>query len=477
MTTIYSKDSTALSLDKQFPNAQTYHNFLPNSETVHDKRAEYPQGAFSERHLHCLWFDNKLRPSELKTTEGERVEVLFPGRWNLEAGPDFIGAQLKLANNRMLEGDVEIHIHANDWKNHGHDQDPNYDRVLFHVTYYPPTQHTKTENFPSIHIALKESLDKSSGFHFENIDLSAYPYQAKAAAHPLHPALTDLDPDDKTALLEAAGELRLRNKAKNLFAAIQHCASEQVLYTQILRNLGYKHNQQTAETLAEALPLHALREYSTDNPTHAYALLLGIANLIPREVPAASDPELQDLLKEVWTYWWKEAEHWEGRMLPPTSWTLAFVRPSNHPQRRLLAAAYLFTQNPAFEKQIIPMPNETPKVWIKRMQELLCSYPENLYSNRLSLHGKESKTPITLLGKPRANAIIINTLVPFLAATEQGEKLFAENLLNALPSEAVNSIITDTAHRLFGPDHSSTLYRSALARQGLIQIGLDHPSI
>lgn len=34
----------------------------------------------------------------------------------------------------------------------------------------------------------------------------------------------------------------------------------------------------------------------------------------------------------------------------------------------------------------------------------------------------------------------------------------------------MNSVIRETAYTLFGPDHSPKLYRTALARQGLIQI-------
>jgi len=38
------------------------------------------------------------------------------------------------------------------------------------------------------------------------------------------------------------------------------------------------------------------------------------------------------------------------------------------------------------------------------------------------------------------------------------------------PVEPMNSVIRETAYTLFGPDHSPKLYRTALARQGLIQI-------
>ena len=45
-----------------------------------------------------------------------------------------------------------------------------------------------------------------------------------------------------------------------------------------------------------------------------------------------------------------------------------------------------------------------------------------------------------------------------------------EDVLKTLHVEPMNSVIRETAYTLFGPDHSPKLYRSALARQGLLQI-------
>ncbi|MFH0878500.1 MAG: hypothetical protein V2A34_02195, partial [Lentisphaerota bacterium] len=39
-----------------------------------------------------------------------------------------------------------------------------------------------------------------------------------------------------------------------------------------------------------------------------------------------------------------------------------------------------------------------------------------------------------------------------------------------LPAETLNSVIRRTADSLFGPDHSTTLYRHGLRQQGLSQI-------
>ena len=69
-----------------------------------------------------------------------------------------------------------------------------------------------------------------------------------------------------------------------------------------------------------------------------------------------------------------------------------------------------------------------------------------------------------LVGKGRLQAMELNVLVPFRLVN--GDATALEHLL----VEPMNSVIRETAYTLFGPDHSPKLYRTALARQGLIQI-------
>ena len=92
----------------------------------------------SERHVQAIWYDGTLRPGELRTAGGTPVRVVDPGRWNLEAGPDFLDAVLEIGDDlRRVRGDVEIHVRATDWAAHGHGRDPAYAGVVAHVTWHP----------------------------------------------------------------------------------------------------------------------------------------------------------------------------------------------------------------------------------------------------------------------------------------------------------------------------------------------------
>ena len=89
----------------------------------------------TERHVQAIWYDGALRPAALHTTQGAPVEVLDPGDWNQEAGPDFRHASIKVGN-RLMKGDVEIHLRPLDWRAHGHAQNPAYADVIAHVTWF-----------------------------------------------------------------------------------------------------------------------------------------------------------------------------------------------------------------------------------------------------------------------------------------------------------------------------------------------------
>ena len=98
-------------------------------------RAVRQEEVVTERHVQAIWYDGTLRPSSLHTTQGEPVEVLDPGEWNREAGPDFRHAAIKVGD-RLMNGDVEIHLRPSDWRAHGHAQNPAYADVIAHVTWF-----------------------------------------------------------------------------------------------------------------------------------------------------------------------------------------------------------------------------------------------------------------------------------------------------------------------------------------------------
>ena len=88
----------------------------------------------TERLLQFIWQFQYFNKSELATTAGETVQVLFAGQHNTNQGPDFLDAKIKIGKTTWA-GTVELHIKTSDWKKHNHQNDKNYNNVILHVVW------------------------------------------------------------------------------------------------------------------------------------------------------------------------------------------------------------------------------------------------------------------------------------------------------------------------------------------------------
>ncbi|MFH0881051.1 MAG: DUF2851 family protein, partial [Lentisphaerota bacterium] len=405
-----------------FPRARWYAPpGLPATTLVREGRKRVPAQDFSERHLQCVWYDAQWRPEGLRTDDGDLVVVEDPGLWNLEAGPDFLGAALHIGpEQRRIKGDVEIHVHPSDWKTHGHASDSRYQQVRIHVTYLAGASDPGLFPAGTIHMALKDRLTSNPRFSFEGIDLLAYPTAARATPPPCREALQTCSPEEKEWLLEAAGEERLRRKAMRMAEAIHEKGANQVLYEEIMAALGYKQNKLPFRTLAERIPLRTLQEEADASALKAYALLLGVAGLLPEDMNRKWDAETRAFIRSLWNAWWKCRDKYAKRILPRAMWQLSGIRPANHPARRLMAAADLFTTEEPLSLQIREVLQDHPGECMNYIEKILRIDSGLYWGQRLSLAGKASQKPVAVLGRDRASAILINVITPYLAATHEG---------------------------------------------------------
>jgi len=457
-----------------FPRAARYPRGRPAAQGVREREPGRGQASFSERHLQCVWFDPALRPAALRTQRGEEVRIEQPGVWNLEAGPDFLGAALRIGpDQRRIAGDVEIHRHPADWTTHGHAADPRYARVRVHVTYHPGD--FPADQFPpgAIQITLRDALAADPAFSFDNIDLTAYPYGRPAAEPPCARVLAAWPPDDREELLAAAGEERLRRRAERLADAMGERGPAQVVYEEVMAALGYKHNKAAFRRLAETLPLRTLRAESRGNPEIAYALLLGLAGLLPDRLTLRMDDESRSFIRLLWDAWWRGQERWTTHIFPANAWRLSGLRPLNHPLRRLAAAAALFTADKTPADTWSQLARVAPADSLVHARRRLLTVSHRYWDRRLTFNGKRQKTNAALIGEARADAILINVFVPYLAA-QQHAAPFAKELLAQLPLEDDNALVRQMGHTLFGPDAPRALLRDGLRRQGLLQIFHDY---
>ncbi len=449
------------------PSAAAYQSLLIGPTACVRETAPRPAFHFSERHLQCVWADAHLRPASLTTRSGEILAVVDPGRWNLEAGPDFLDAVLLLGpERRRIQGDVEIHIRPADWSHHGHADDPRYRRVVAHVTYSSGNAPVDALPAGTVEISLREPLAAIPTFGFESIDVTAYPYAALPdSPRPCAAILQERHPDQLAALLETAGLHRMQLKTERIAARLANSDADDVLYREVLGALGYKQNTAVCRELAERVPFNAIRDLE---PLAGYAILLGVSGLLPAKPSPRWDAGTREFVRRVWDAWWTAQARWQSKMLEPSEWNLSGVRPQNHPVRRLAAAAAFACHATTPAKRLAAIHTSDPAAWRAAIAGLFEAPPPlDYWHNRISLASPHRANPIAIIGQTRLSAIGVNVLLPFLEASH----ISTSALISTLPPEQSNTIIRQTAHALFGRDHNPILYsKNGLRQQGLMQI-------
>lgn len=364
----------------------------------------------SERHVQALWYDGMLRPETLRTVDGAFLQVVDPGTWNLEAGPDFRNAVVEVGReHRRLRGDVEIHLHPNDWTAHGHAADPAYGNVVVHVTWYPGPCCTALPR-DCVSVCLGDFLRTRGDFSPDEIDLGAYPYARLPATSRPCEVVFARNPDLLLTVLRAAGTRRLEGKARRLKALfVRNGDRAQTFYEEMMAAFGYKHNVAPFRALAECLPW--------------------------RDLPGGRDAAESVLFCA--------AQMDVARQVP---WRTANVRPANSPARRISAAAALFAG--ALPELLLRLGtcDLATREGQKEAQKILCASG--------------------LIGANRAAAMLANVVTPFALA-----EMRLERVPDWLCPEDLCAPVKLTAFRLLGRDHNPALYSgNGLLIQGLIQI-------
>ncbi len=97
----------------------------------------YGPFSFPEKLFQKIWSRGDFDQNLAVLSDGRPLRVRHPGKWNLLGGPDFKGARLQLGDDEVT-GDIELHLHAEDWAAHRHAGDPAYAGVVLHVVLFPP---------------------------------------------------------------------------------------------------------------------------------------------------------------------------------------------------------------------------------------------------------------------------------------------------------------------------------------------------
>jgi hypothetical protein len=217
----------------------------------------YGPFSFSEKLLQKIWLRGDFDRSAARATDGRRVHIFHPGKWNLLGGPDFHGARFAFDDGENRTGDVELHLHASDWNAHGHARDPAYDGVQLHVVLFPPPVGAVTRGAGGREIPILALLPL---LHHDLESFAADDAVESLAQRPSGRVLDELgqlSAPDLIRLLREHGEQRWRLKVHFARQRLNRLGWTAACHHAALEILGYRFDRGPMLRLAGRFPLAA----------------------------------------------------------------------------------------------------------------------------------------------------------------------------------------------------------------------------
>ena len=348
-----------------------------------------------EQLLHYVWKHKIFPLSLLQTTSGRPVEVIDPGLPNMNAGPDFFNAKLKI-DGTLWVGNVEVHTQASDWLLHRHDRDKAYDTVILHVVGESncDVYRTNGELVPQMVLTCPDTVR----LRYEELrQTEIYP--------PCYSILASLPKLTVHSWLSALQVERFERKAQDIAVRLERCNNhwEDVFFITLARNFGFGLNGDAFEAWAGHLPLRAVDKHR-DSLFQVEAFFFGQAGLL--EEDSIQDSYYQKLRKE---FYYLQHKFDLPAPMAAGQWRFLRLRPDNFPHVRLAQLADLYHKEQLLFSRIMAV--ETPEDVKQILTVQLSPYWEEHFS-----FAKTSPRRKKRMGENTLNLLLINTVIPFLYA-------------------------------------------------------------
>lgn len=402
-----------------------------------------------EEFLHYVWQYRHYNFLNLKTTDGQRIEVVFPGYHNHDAGPDFLQAVIIIGEIRWV-GSVEIHCRSSDWIRHHHQYDDKYKSVVLHVVY----EHDKniqigdTEPVPTLE--LKGLIPQEMFARYET--LISTPDMLLCRNQ-----LSNVDPLVIQNQLSALLLERLIRRQNGFQQILESCQKDwnELIYRAMAIGFGCKKNGTAFELLAQSLPYRILRAHHTSR-LQVYALVYGQSGLLD----LAENEDYTDKLRYEYDYL-----RYKYRLTPigAHQWNWLRLRPQNFPTLRLAQfAQMLYETGNSLADKVLKSNMQGLRTWLSLV-------PDNYWQTHFQF-GKPTVQHASGMGLEAINLLIINTVVPirFFYAWFNGDEEIQEAAVSLL--ECIDYEDNKTT-RIFAD--SSFPHRSAYDSQAQIEL-FDH---
>ena len=350
--------------------------------------------------IHYLWRTRRFDTADLKTTQGEPIEIHDFGEYNHNAGPDFLNATVKIGDI-VWAGNVEMHVKASEWMQHGHQHDPAYNNVILHVVFEENSpifkQNTCLPDRQTEGVACLELRERIS----QGIAQKYWSLMHNEHWIPCQQSFYTVNDLTKTLWLERLLIERLEQKTESIAVALNRNMMdwEETFYQFIARSFGAKVNAEPMEWLARALP-HLILAKHKNNLFQLEALIFGQSGLLEKD----HKDEYPTILKKEYAF--LSHKH-QLTPIETVAWKFSKLRPPNFPTIRLAQLAGLVYQSTHLFSKVLEHDSLEA---VKALFEVKIS---PYWHDHYTFDTPSVFRPKTI-GKDAVDGIIINTIVPFL---------------------------------------------------------------
>lgn len=348
----------------------------------------------NEEFLAFLWKYYKLG-TKLYSSNNDLVEIIYSGEKNLDSGPDFCNAKIKI-NGTIWVGNIEIHVNESDWYKHKHNNNESYKKIILHLVYNADVSKKSNKDLNITTIELKNLISETSIKNYFNLLDSE-------SNIPCHSLLSEVNSINFNSWLSRVGVARLENKTKIIENLLENNITciETTFYNWLAYCFGFKINNLPFIMLAKSLPLNILLRH-IENELQLEALLFGQAGFLNKEYQDDYPRKLKNEYKFL-------AHKYSLIPLDESIWKFMRTRPDNFPTIRISQFANLLKNL----KLLLQLINTSPEY--NEIVKLLDTKVSIYWLEHSCFDKKSNKSRTSRkLGSETINNLIVNAIVPFI---------------------------------------------------------------
>ena len=345
-----------------------------------------------ENFLHYLWKHKIFTVNKLQTSNNENLQIFRSGKHNLNSGPDFFNAKIKIGQ-QLWAGNIEIHVKASDWYLHHHERDDNYDNVILHVVWVNDLEVYHKNNSPIATLELKTFVSRDVVFKYKTL------FFKKSKWINCEKSMATIDRFILNNWLEVLYIERIEQKSNLINELLKKYSNdwEEVLFLVLAKNFGLKINGDSFMNLAMSIDFKIIRK-EQNSLINLEALLFGQAGFLNKKKEDSYYKSLQN------EYRYLRSKY---RIEPLFNGQFQFfrLRPNNFPTIRLAQLSMLYYSHQNLFSKILKL-NE-----MKDFYDLFKINTSSFWKEHYNFNSKSINRP-KLLTKQFINLILINTVIP-----------------------------------------------------------------